>query len=298
MRHVLIDANHLAMRCKWGIPNITAGGKIKHHVIYGFLRSIQYVQNQCVVFPENIVAFWDAGKAPERVALVPDYKAPFRVRELSPDDEEFERRYYEQVDALQEILPDFGVRTLTVEGVEADDLIAFSVDELKKENHQSVIFSGDRDFYQLICEDVNVFDAKEKWVDEKKVARSYGTQPPLNVNFLRARALAGDKSDSIQGVHGIGIKKALQLLPYWDFIWTDEEVFVKNTVRKNLQMARDQRENLRAALRCIELPTQLFSETKENALRGAVRKILFEEKPKRDQDKMTQHLMDWEITTL
>lgn len=267
-------------------------------MLVGFLRSLTFIQNNCVVFPEAMIAFWDGGTAEERRAILPDYKMPFRAKELSEEEKEFERIFYEQADALVDMLPDFGVRSVKLPGVEADDLISFAAEELVERGNHVVIFSGDRDFYQLISENIKVFDANKGMLDEERVCRDWKITPPLYENFLRIRAIAGDKADSVRGAHGIGPVKAAMLLPYWDYIWNDDPVLTNAKVMKVIQTAREQRDEIEKAVKCIQLPTRLFSDEKEYFIREALRNYLFEIKPVQDHDAIANHLRNWEIVSL
>lgn len=304
MRYVLVDANHYAHRCRWGTPNPREGSNAPG-VVSGFLSGMKYVQHNCVVFPEQIICIWDSGHSPERKAIAPDYKSSFREKTKTEEELEFERSALEQEAALKEMLPSFGIRTIIQQGVEADDMIAFASEELVQRGHRVVIVSGDGDFRQLVSPDVSVFDSKVKdqkgrvvMLTEEKVCSMHSIKPPLYQNFLRIRAMAGDKSDSIGGIHGVGPKKSAELLPYWDFIWNDDPVVANKTVLGALKLARQQRDKLDVALKCIQLPTRLFSEEKEEMCRAECRRVLFEEVPCQDHDAMLRHLRDWGITTL
>lgn len=298
MRYVLVDANHLARRCQYAVPDPRTGTGVG--VVYGFLRAMLHAQNQCVVFPNAIIAVWDNGVSPERREIIPEYKTPFRPKELNEREKDYERQAFDQMEALHAMLPDFGIRSIKEPGFEADDVIAFAVDELVEAGHRAVIYTGDKDFQQMVNEKVLVFDTRDngRMMTEEAVCKSWRVKPPLNENLLKLRSLSGDKSDSIKGVHGIGAKKAVQLLPYWDFLWNDDPVVATKPIQNLIKLAREQREDIEKAWKCARLPTTLFSQEKEDGIRQRVKEIIFSPDPDRDHVKMAQHLQDWGIMAL
>lgn len=96
--------------------------------------------------------------------------------------------------------------------VEADDIIAFlSVEVTKNEKTKAYIVSSDKDFLQLVNENITVYAAMEKeFYTPKRVKEKYGLHP---FNFIIYKTLMGDGSDKIQGVKGLGPKKLPKMFP-------------------------------------------------------------------------------------
>ena len=95
---------------------------------------------------------------------------------------------------------------LTVEGAEADDVIAYTAEQVLSDS-EVIIMSTDKDFLHLVDDRVRVWSpTKKKLYNKDKLLEEYGI--PAH-NFLMYRMIEGDKSDNIGGINGIGIKTLL-----------------------------------------------------------------------------------------
>jgi len=104
------------------------------------------------------------------------------------------------------------------EGFEADDCIGTVVEKLKDKEIEIYVVSGDKDIFQLINGKVKVYSLRKglsqmQIVDHQTIESEYNLQP---ADFIDLKALAGDASDNIPGVPGIGPKTATQLLQEFD----------------------------------------------------------------------------------
>jgi DNA polymerase-1 len=136
-----------------------------------------------------------------RKELYPDYKA---TRKPPPPD------LVKQIPKIQEIVEAYGIPIAQCNGFEADDVIATCIKKAQSQGLKTIIVSGDKDLLQLISPDVIMFDPKQnKIYDQEKVKKKYGLSPSQIPDMM---ALAGDSSDNIPGVKGIGQKGAIKLI--------------------------------------------------------------------------------------
>jgi DNA polymerase-1 len=132
-------------------------------------------------------------------------------------DEQLQQDFDRSVERIAQILAGFRVPVLGVEGYEADDVIGTLAQRAAQRGLQTVIVSGDKDFYQLIGPGIALLNpgrggpagVEEQWVDATNASERLGVPPERVVDYL---ALVGDSSDNIPGVKGVGEKTALELL--------------------------------------------------------------------------------------
>ena len=150
------------------------------------------------------VVVWDAGMS-GRKEISADYKAQ---RSSRPD------LLKQQWPALRPLVEAFGYRNISVEGFEADDVIASLVRQAQERQIPVMVVTGDRDAYQLVGDGVRIMTTSRgitdtKVYDREGVIDRYGIPPELIPDFI---GLKGDTSDNIPGVPGIGDKTASELL--------------------------------------------------------------------------------------
>lgn len=107
-----------------------------------------------------------------------------------------------------EVLP---VHLLSLEKVEADDIISYISQEFSKRGSEVVIVSSDKDFLQIVNENINVFSPSKKELIGVIDVKAKTKVPPHN--YLILKALTGDKSDNLRGPKGIGIGRVLKYIP-------------------------------------------------------------------------------------
>src|SRR4051795_13416490 len=199
----LIDGNSLAYRAFFALPEsiATSDGR-PTNAIFGFASMLVKILTDYGEVPTVVV--WDAGMS-GRKELSADYKAQ---RSSRPD------LLKQQWAALRPLVEAFGYRNVSVEGFEADDVIASLVQQAKERQIPVMVVTGDRDAYQLVGEGVRIMTTSRGITDTKVYDRDgvidrYGIPPELIPDFI---GLKGDTSDNIPGVPGIGDKTAAQLL--------------------------------------------------------------------------------------
>jgi DNA polymerase-1 len=161
--------------------------------------------------PDYVAWVNDAGTS-FREERYPEYKS---TREKL--DDSLQADFDRAVERICALLEAFRIPLVAIRGYEADDVIGTLATRAAGQGLQSVIVSGDKDFYQLIAPGVCLLNpgrggpaaVDEVWVDESNGAERLGVAPRQVVDFL---ALVGDASDNIPGVRGIGEKGAQKLL--------------------------------------------------------------------------------------
>src|ERR671924_1458341 len=199
----LIDGNSLAYRAFFALPEsiATSDGR-PTNAIFGFASMLVKILTDYGQVPTVVV--WDAGMS-GRNELSADYKAQ---RQSRPDLLKLQWPH------LRPLVEAFGYRNVSVEGFEADDVIASLVEQAKGRGIPVMVVTGDRDAYQLVGEGVRIMTTSRgitdtRVYDRDGVVERYGIPPELIPDFI---GLKGDTSDNIPGVPGIGDKTAAQLL--------------------------------------------------------------------------------------
>jgi DNA polymerase-1 len=161
--------------------------------------------------PSYVAWVHDAGTS-FRHEVFPDYKA---TREkLEP---ELQEAFDRSLGRVVQLLDAFRIPLIAVDGYEADDVIGTLARRVATQGAHAVIVSGDKDFYQLVSDDVSLLNpgrrgpaaVDETWVDPGNAADRLGVPPERVVDYL---ALVGDSSDNIPGVRGVGDKTARALI--------------------------------------------------------------------------------------
>jgi len=175
--------------------------------------------------PEGVPVSAVFGFTQMLLKLLKDYDAPYLAVIFDPPGGSFRNDLYEEYKANRDEPPEdlvpqfplvrdatraFDIPALEAKGYEADDLIAAYAKRAKELGKKVVIVSSDKDLMQLVDEDVRMLDPmKHKWIGPDEVMEKFGV-PPNKVTDVQA--LAGDSTDNIPGVPGIGIKTAAQLI--------------------------------------------------------------------------------------
>lgn len=157
--------------------------------------------------PDYLAIVWDAGDS-GREEIYEDYKA---TREKMPDD------LRSSLEGIRELVEAYNDPVVELEGYEADDVIGTLSRIAKEKGIESVIVSGDKDFYQLIDEDVSLMNpgrggptgVSQEWVGLENASDKFGIPPSKVIDYL---ALIGDSADNVPGAPGVGPKTALKLL--------------------------------------------------------------------------------------
>jgi DNA polymerase-1 len=151
--------------------------------------------------PTHLAIVFDKSEITFRNKLYPDYKAH---RPPAPDD------LIPQFALIREAVRAFDLPCLEQVGFEADDLIATYVREACERGATATIVSSDKDLMQLVTDCVTMYDTmKDRRIGIPEVIEKFGVPPEKVVDV---QALAGDSTDNVPGVPGIGVKTAAQLI--------------------------------------------------------------------------------------
>ena len=192
---LIIDANNLSYR--WlQRPNYASFGA-------DFIRTIQSLSKSYEA-SRTIVCF-DFGKSYYRMNMHEEYKG---TRKKPQEEEEIKK--YEDFFAVLNSLPDeLDEEVLKFRGVEADDILAWITQNVSDRYDHTWIVSSDRDLYQLVDENISIFNIfGRKEVTLQTMAEDFEVSPS---EYMLSRIIEGDKSDNILGIEGIGPKRAQAL---------------------------------------------------------------------------------------
>jgi len=182
----------------------------------GFLKSIRYTCD--ILKPSRCIIVFD-GKdgSKRRRKIYPEYKENRKVKQrlnrnvdwgTAPQDEEESMK--QQMGRLIEYLEQLPLTLISIDGIEADDTIAYISQQLLPKS-DIFIMSTDKDFLQLVDERVKVWSpTKKKLYTTNEVFEEYGIH---SKNMLTYRILDGDKSDNIAGIKGAGLKSIKKFCP-------------------------------------------------------------------------------------
>jgi len=201
---LLVDANALIHRAYHALPPMTTTKGEMVNAVYGVLlilfRAIKNFE------PDYMAAAFDMKGPTFRDKKFADYKAK---RQQAPDE------LYNQIPRVKEVLAALGIPSYEKQGFEADDIIGTISQKASRAHTKTVIISGDMDMLQLVDKHTSVSDMRKNTKDSKvfneaAVQERFGGLAPNQMQDYKA--LAGDASDNIPGVEGVGEKTAIQLL--------------------------------------------------------------------------------------
>jgi DNA polymerase-1 len=200
----LLDGHSLAFRAFFALPSDlrTTTGQVTN-AVYGF--STMLVKLLAEHRPDGVAVVFDAGRPAARLELLPDYKA---TRVETPDD------FRSQLPLIFEVVDTLAIPKVSVQGEEADDVIATYARIAAEQGWDTLVVSGDRDVFQLVDDHVRVLYTRRGIsdtvvMDAAAVEQKYGVEP---ARYPMLAALRGDSSDNIAGVPGVGDKTAAKLL--------------------------------------------------------------------------------------
>jgi DNA polymerase-1 len=245
---LLIDGHSMAYRAFFALPVdafTTASGQ-HTNAVYGFSNMLMTLIKD--EKPTHVAVAFDVSRKTFRTEKFPEYKA---TRSATPDE------FRSQIPLIHEALKAMNINEYSLEGFEADDLLATISKRAVAEDFEVAICTGDRDSFQLVTEKITVLYPK-KGVSEMArmtpdaVVEKYGLTPAQYPDFA---ALRGDPSDNLPSIPGVGEKTAAK--------WIIEYGSFSNLVKKIDEIGGKVGDSLRAnidsAIRNREL-TQLISE--------------------------------------
>ncbi|WP_428407606.1 DNA polymerase I [Hyphococcus sp.] len=279
-RLYLVDGSSYIFRAYHALPPLTRKsdglpvGAVSGfcNMLYKLLTDMQDEHD-----PTHFAVIFDYSAKTFRNEIYPEYKAhrPEPPEDLRP-----------QFPLVRDATRAFNVPCIEIEGYEADDLICTYAKQVEAEGGEVVIISSDKDLMQLVSDRVSMFDTmKNKMIGRAEVIEKFGLGPEHVVDI---QALAGDSTDNVPGVPGIGIKTAAQLIEEYGDLETllsrAEEIKQKKR-RENLIEFADQ---ARISRRLVELDCNV--PLVEHVDDFVMRPI--------DKDKLLTFLKEMEFSTL
>ncbi len=196
---ILIDGSSYLYRAFHAYPGTMSNGDTPTNAVYGVVNMLRSMMRQ--FSSDRIAVIFDAKGKTFRDDMYSEYKAN---RPPMPDDLRC------QIEPLFDVIKAMGLPLISIEGVEADDVIGTLANQASKLGMPVLISTGDKDMAQLVDENVTLINTMTNVVmDRDGVVDKFGIPPELIIDYL---ALMGDKVDNIPGVPGVGDKTATALL--------------------------------------------------------------------------------------
>lgn len=230
---IIIDGNSLLHRAFYALPPLTTSSGEHTNAVFGFTNMLFRLLDE--ERPDLLAVAFDRPAPTFRHVAYEDYKAN---RKKMPDE------LASQVPLAKQVVEALGVPIFEIDGYEADDVIGTISKLAEEQGYDVMIVTGDRDAFQLISPHVKVMITRKgikdiEVFDEDQVKEKYGIAPSQVVDI---KSLAGDASDNIPGVHGIGEKTAHELIATFgslENLLSNLDKVSKKRVRELLEQGSD-----------------------------------------------------------
>ena len=198
-RLILVDGSAYIFRAFYALPSMNRKDGTPVNAVFGFTQMLmKLMQDEA---PDHAIVVFDTARATFRNDIYPEYKAN---RDAPPED------LVPQFDLVREATVALNLPIAELEGFEADDLIATYAKLGEEAGMEVVIVSSDKDMMQLVRPGVTMLDPmKQKRIAKDEVIERFSVPPDKVVDV---QALAGDSTDNVPGVPGIGVKTAAELI--------------------------------------------------------------------------------------
>ena len=215
-RFLLIDGLNLFFR-NFSILNMVNPDGAHIGGLGGFFRSLGALIRE--INPTKVYVVFDGqGSSNNRKNILPEYKSDRNLSRITNWEafdnlEEEDESKVEQIIRIIQYLQCLPVKIISIDKVEADDIIAYLSQKLPNTpKDKSIIVSSDKDYLQLVSQQIIVYRPIEKaYYTPDKVKSKFNI---LSENFIIYKTLMGDNSDSIRGIKGLGEKKLFKLFPH------------------------------------------------------------------------------------
>ena len=259
---VLIDGHSILNRAFYGVPDLTNSSGMHTNAIYGFLNILFKILEE--EKPEYLVVAFDLKAPTFRHEIYKEYKG---TRKPMPQE------LHMQVPVMKELLTAMGVKIMSKEGLEADDILGTLAKCAQAKGMEVSLVSGDRDLLQVSDEHIKIRIPKTKGgkteVEDyypEDVKKTYGVLPK---EFIDVKALQGDTADNIPGVPKIGAKTATDLISQYgsvENIYEHIEEITKKSVKETLQNNKDLA-NLSKVLATINIEADIDTDLSDAKVR-------------------------------
>ena len=195
----IVDALNFLFRAYHALPPLTTTRGLPTGAVYGLCQMLLKLERENR--PSHLCVVFDAPGRTFRDDLFPQYKAH---RPPMPPD------LAAQVELVHRVVATFGIPSISVPGVEADDVIASLATRVAAEGKDVVVCSSDKDLMQLCCDRIVLLDTmRNRRLGPPEVEEKFGVPADKVGDVL---ALMGDSIDNVPGVPGIGPKTAAELI--------------------------------------------------------------------------------------
>ncbi len=225
----LVDGSSYIYRAYYAIRHLSSPTGHPTNAIYGFTQMLLKLLKDHQ--PRQVAVVFDLGRDTFRNRLYPDYKAN---RAAVPDDLRV------QMGPIRDLVRAFNIPVLELAGYEADDIIGCLAARFSARGGKVVVVTGDKDLMQIVTDRVTLLDTmKDKRSGIADVIERFGVEPARVADIL---GLAGDASDNIPGVPGIGEKTAMKLITQFGSLdqLLEQAAEVKGKNGEKLRQFRDQ----------------------------------------------------------
>ncbi|MDC0339919.1 DNA polymerase I [Pelagibacteraceae bacterium] len=205
--YYLIDGSGYIFRAYYALPPLTRKSDgLPTGAVSGFCSMLFKLledsrADESIHKPTHFAVIFDSARKNFRNDIYSEYKAN---RTEAPDD------LAPQFEYIRKSVKAFNLPSIELLNYEADDLIATYAKQITNAGAKVTIISSDKDLMQLVSDEVRLYDPmKNKVIGEKEVLEKFGVKPK---QVIDVQSLAGDSSDNIPGVPGIGVKTAAELI--------------------------------------------------------------------------------------
>jgi DNA polymerase-1 len=253
---LLIDGMYLVFSSFYSNRNMRTLKGEPTGATYGFVTRVENLIRE--LKPDRIGVAFDVGGKTFRHQLFDEYKA----KRLAPPEE-----LLAQLPHIKEYLEARGIPAFELEGFEADDIIANISKIEDAKGNQVVIFTADKDLFQLVKGNITVFHPKLKEkLDGSGIKDHFGVSPEQIVDYL---SLTGDTSDNIPGVPGVGEKTAIKLI--------DQFGSVENLLNHLEEVAEKLKDKIETNLDSLHISKQLIDLSNAPELNASFKFELFKD---------------------
>ena len=279
----LIDGSGYIFRAYYALPPLTRKSDgLPVGAVSGFCSMLFKLledskSNENLQKPTHFAVIFDAARKTFRNEIYSDYKAN---RSEAPDD------LAPQFEYIRKSVVAFNLPSVDLPNYEADDLIATYVEQILAKGAKVTIVSSDKDLMQLYRKDVRIFDPmKNKFITPEDIVTKFGVGPE---KVIDVQSLAGDSSDNVPGVPGIGVKTAAELINKY------------GTLEKLLDNAQEIKQNKRRETLIENKDKAIISKKLVTLMKDAPveRKIEEFHLKKIDKDKLYKFLREMEFNRL
>ena len=281
--YYLIDGSGYIFRAYYALPPLSRKSDgLPTGAVSGFCSMLFKLledskSNENLQKPTHFAVIFDSARKTFRNEIYSDYKAN---RSEAPED------LAPQFEYIRKSVLAFNLPSVELMNYEADDLIATYVDQILKKGAKVTIVSSDKDLMQLYKKDVRIFDPmKNKFIKEDDIVKKFGVD---SRKVIDVQSLAGDSSDNVPGVPGIGVKTAAELINKY------------GTLEKLLKSANEIKQNKRRETLIQNKDKALISKKLVTLKDDAPVKMELDEFQLKDidKDKLYNFLRDMEFNRL